>query len=397
MKYFWCALIFLSLPSLSQEIKEVQVEIKTDKGDKEIAIRKAVDQISRKFVESFLGQEKYQENKKNIKKNIIRNQNRYILFSKSSPSVPQNDGKFLTTVTLGISEKNLEGLLIEHNLFYRSQGSLCIVPVIAFTVDVNEKESYLWWLDKNQNNLAGSLAEDFYHSLALHVIKSGFYSLDPVFSRFYEGLPESILRKTEKSRNIKPLSNFLQCHLILSGRISLKKNTENHSLISHFAFKIFNTQTDQVLFKLRKKILVPKMTPPLKKVRIKKAFDEISQRILTSMAYQLATYREKGALDLNRLFLAIQGPLTYFEREALEKALVHHIPSIKSLQKRYMASHRAVYEMKSDRNIAKVADVIKKTVIPNYQIKVTTQNKKQLELYARTQTTRKNKKPKTLN
>ena len=383
MKCFFFCLIYFSFSSFSQTIKEFRIDITTAQGEKKTAITKAVNQISRQFVESFLGKEKYQENEEKIKKTIFKNQNRYILFSKSSKSIPQNDGKFLTTVTLGISEQNLKGLLLEHNLFYKSHGSLCVLPVIAFTVDLGKKESYLWWSPPEQKStLPKSLAKNFHSSLSLHVTKSGFYSADPIFSRFHEALPLVILNGKEKSKNLKSLVGFLQCHIVLSGKVLIKQNKESKTLTNYFVFKIFNTQTNQLLFKIRKKFLVPELPSDLKNKQIKKIFSEISQRILTSIAYQLS--EEKGTLDLTRLFLSIQGPLTYFEREALAEALIRKISPIKSLQKKYMSSNRTLYEMKSDEGIAKVADIIKKSIIPNYQVKITTYNKKRLEIHART-------------
>ena len=382
MKCFFFCLIYFSFSSFSQTIKEFRIDITTAQGEKKTAITKAVNQISRQFVESFLGKEKYQENEEKIKKTIFKNQNRYILFSKSSKSIPQNDGKFLTTVTLGISEQNLKGLLLEHNLFYKSHGSLCVLPVIAFTVDLGKKESYLWWSPEQKSTLPKSLAKNFHSSLSLHVTKSGFYSADPIFSRFHEALPLVILNGKEKSKNIKSLVGFLQCHIVLSGKVLIKQDKESKTLTNYFVFKIFNTQTNQLLFKIRKKFLVPELPSDLKTKQIKKIFSEISQRILTSIAYQLS--EEKGTLDLTRLFLSIQGPLTYFEREALAEALIRKISPIKSLQKKYMSSNRTLYEMKSDEGIAKVADIIKKSIIPNYQVKITTYNKKRLEIHART-------------
>ena len=386
MKRLFSLLIFFSFPAFSQTITEVRLDIKTNEGDKKTAIKKAVDQISKELVENFLGQEKYQKNKKKINQTIIKNQNRYILFSKTSSSIPQNDGKFLTTVTLGISEKNLEGLLLEHNLFYSSQGSLCVLPVIAFSASLNEQESYLWWFHKKQNSLLEKLAKDFYNDLSLHLIDKGFYSVDPLFSRLYEGLPPLVLRKKEKIKNIKPLADFLQCHIILTGKVSLKQNKENEALTTYFVFKIFNTLTNQVLFKMRKKLLVSEKLSYLKTKQLERVFSEVSQRILISIADQLSRYKEKGVLDLNRLFLAVYGPLTYPERETLEEAFIHHIPSIKTLQKRYITSNKIVYEIKSDQEISQLANIIRKTSIPNYKIKVTVDSKKkQLEIYARTQ------------
>ena len=381
----WFFVLF-SFPSLSQSIREVQVDIKTDNGGKKAAIRQAIDQVSRELVENFLGKEKYQKNKEKIRKNIMGNQNLYVLSSKSSTPVLQDDGKFLTVVTLGVSEKNLESLLLEHNLFYKSQGSLCVLPVISFVTDLDKEESYLWWSDQRQDNLPGYLAEYFYSSLSLQIVKSGFYGVDPVFSQFYENLPSSLLKRKERIKGLKPLTNFLQCYIIVSGKVRLEKSKEANSLMAHFHFKTFNIQTNQILFKMKKQILFSSEgygSKSKNNVKVKRAFKEISKKILTSIAWQLSNHREQGILDLNNLFLGIQGPLSYFEKEKLEAALVDYIHAIKSLKKKYMSSSKTVYELKASENTVELAAILKKANIPGYHLKVVAYNKKQLEIYAK--------------
>ena len=382
-KYFWCFLILFSFSSLSQTIREVQVDIKTGEGNKKAAIRQAINQISRELVENFLGKEKYRKNRKKVKKTIMGNQNRYVLSSKSSNPVLQEDGKFLTVVTLGVSENNLEKLLLEHNLFYKSHGSLCVLPVISFVTDLEKKKSYLWWSDEKRDSLPGQLAEHFYNSLSLQIVKSGFYGVDPIFSRFYENLPSAVLKRKEKIKNLDSLTDFLQCHIVISGKVFLKKSKKPGFVKAHFTFKTFNIQTNQVLFQMRKQILFPYKKKKSPYTGLKKTFIEISKKLLTSMAWQLSDYREKGTLDLSRLFLGIQGPLLYFEREALEAALVHHIHSIKSLKKTYMSASKTVYEMKSSKSTKELVDIVKKTVIPDYQLKVIAYNKRQVEIYVK--------------
>lgn len=383
MKILYFILFFLTPFVLA--IKEVRLDITTEKKDKRAAIRQAVNQASREFVETFLGQDKYQKDQKTITEKIIKNQNRYIVFSKSSPFKVGDDGRFQTTVTLGISEENLKSLLLEHNLFYESLASLCVLPVISFSLERDkEKEIYSWWFSEKGSRLAATLSADFFDALSSHVIDSGFYGLDPVFSRLQESVPDFVFSRQEKISNIKSLAEFLKCHIVLSGRVSLKENKKTGALISYFEFKVFNVQTHQVLFKMRKKILVPgKRGIPLSDSNLKKAFSEVSRRILSSISHQLSAYRAKGALDLSRLFLAIQGPLTYFQREAFEKFLVRHVASIKSLQKRYMASGKTVYEMESDKSIAQLSDIVKTSAPPGYHIKVIAYNKKQLEIYVK--------------
>lgn len=381
MKLIYFFVLFFSVFSFSEsEINEIKIDIRTEEGNKKLAIQKAVDQISRETVEALLGEEKYKENENVIKENIIKNQNRYILFSKSSEAVSQEDGKLLTTVTLGFSKSNLEQLLIEHNLLFNSKGSLCILPLISFTTILDERKAYSWWLDETEEELPKKLARNFFKKLSFYSVKNGFYGMDPVFSQLRKALFFNF--KGEKAVSTKKLADFFQCHVILSGKIFLKESKETDSLENYIAFKVFNIKTQRVFFKIRKKILVPVQHFPISKHKTQKFFSEVSKRILESVAHQLSIHKKEGTLDLNRLFLSIQGPLSYSEKEALEKKLIRHIPAIKSLQKRYMSSHKTTYEIKYGQSIEELRKTIKKIDIPDYKIKVIAQSKKQVEIYA---------------
>ena len=171
-------------------------------------------------------------------------------------------------MTLGISIKNLEQLLIEHNLLFNSKGSLCILPIISFTIALNKRETYSWWLEEEESGLSKKLAKNFYKKLSFYSVKSGFYGMDPVFSR----LNKTQLFQKGKTIRVKDITDFFDCHIVLSGKIFLKEGRETKSLENYIAFKAFNIQTKRIFFKIRKKILVPVQKLPFSEKEIKKFF-----------------------------------------------------------------------------------------------------------------------------
>ena len=141
-RLFLVFFIFFSSVSLSQNVERIEVEITTDEINRRLIERKALNDVSRSFVKNFLGEDKFNSEKLKIEKNIIKNKNRYILFTKTDASVEQENGTYLTKVHVGLSKDNLQSLLVEHDLFYTSQGASCVLPIVAFETKMKNKDTY---------------------------------------------------------------------------------------------------------------------------------------------------------------------------------------------------------------------------------------------------------------
>ena len=522
-----------AFPQEIQEIQEIQVEVRTEDGAKKAAIAQAAAQASREAVLDFLGQEKYNANLRAVQKHILANHNRFLLYSKSGAGRIQDDGRFLTTVTLGFSKKNLQKLLLEHNLFFASKGSLCILPLVSFAFSPpsgslsagpapgtqqapltqaplsgllstakNRQEPYYFWREappifdraeesgggaslkkpgffsglaakaakpasglnlfrgeekaapsvtepeaaraaksarREAKDLSGKeeallaektasergpkiLAEIFHNRLSLSAVKNGLFSPNPSFSRLpsalsvfgFRHLPVALSKK-----EIARLADFLECRLILSGKIRVSQSAQaqgsSASVLSHYiSLKAFHAQTRRVFFKINRKILVPahfssassaakpgavagtdfsgtsggaagrgaknSLAGPFLDDSTLQAFAAVSEKVLSGAVSQLAEEKREGSLDLHALLLAVQGPLAEFEKERLEKALIKHVPAIKSLQKRLLSSARSVYLVKTDANARELKRFIKSASVPGYRIKIVASGKRRIEL-----------------
>ena len=499
MKFvFAAALCLFSQAAFSQGIQEIQIEVRTEDGDKRAAIAKATAQASREAALAFLGREKYSKNLRAVQKHIIANHNRYILYSKSGAGRVQDDGKFLTTVTLGFSKKNLQKLLLEHNLFFASKGSLCILPLVSFAFSPppgkpflkkpalgapgpptppsekrgrrQKEEPYYFWREKElsldrasapfagifgskgksassmpqeaaalETQSAGGeaealaagkrlpeqpssfppeiLAEIFHKQLSLSAVQNGLFSLDPSFGRFQEalsffGFHSLPFKLPKKGAALNRLTDFLECRLILSGKVRVSQSAHAQEssapVLTHsISLKAFHARTRRIFFKTSRKILVPaffssggvadktssgkapsKKNPAQKAAEeaadsIQKAFAAVSEKVLSGAVYQLAEEKRDGSLDLHALLLAVQGPLAEFEKERLEKALIKHVPAIKSLQKKSLSAARSVYLAKTDRNVRDLKKLVKSASVPGYSIKIIASGKRRIEIYVK--------------
>ena len=399
--------VLFCLPGLpsAQEMEGFIREIYLDTESKQLAQRKAVNEISRELVIEIIGKDKYEGEKSKIEDNIIKNQNRYILSLKTSKAVLQDDGKFAFTVKIKVSRGNLKKLLLEQNLFYASEGSSCLLPMVSFSSHFKEgKKSYSWWLghsNEEQNVTLQQLAGSFFELLSAEFIKIGFYALNPVFQKMKEGTPPSVLpKKNRYVRDFTSLSKFYACDVVLLGYVHLGQlpfarssplfnifsafkdkhtNSPPRPYFTQFSFNVVNIKSRQFLFKLRKKFPFPDN----KQMSVQDEALLRSKDVLDSITFQLSSYREKGSLDLNRLTISVQGPLSYAQKEQLKKSLVRHISSLQNLEERLLTSSRVVYEAESSKNIRFIAQQLKKAVLPHFIIQLKGYKKQELEIYAK--------------
>ena len=380
MKYFF---LFFCFSVSAGTIETRELDITTETGDKSSAIEKAVQQVSRDFVKHLMGKEKYKKNRSLIERKIIKNKNRYILFVKTSAPKAREEGDYLTKVTLGVSEENLTALLLENNLFYSSAGASCILPAITFKTvrkQNRRKEALSWWENNEEKPpLLQNLSEVFYSALSEAFVPAGFYVMDPVFSRLSQSVPSSVLPAKNSARQFRKLTDFLNCDLILSGNLTVEKDLILPSYTGEFHLKVFNMKTLRELFSFKKRVIFPATEKDMKT-----GFLSGLSAVTNSLKYQLSFYRDRGALDLNRLFISIQGPLTYHQKERLRDLLVRDIPAIKDLRENLVTAGRVLYEMESSRNMKDLAGAVRSHKFPLFKVKVTGHTQKKMDIYAKT-------------
>jgi len=406
---FYFFLFFLFGFAQAQSVETFIKGVQSVSDSKQMAQQKALNEVSREVVVKMIGKEKYQKEKKKIEKYIIKNQNRYILSAQSSQPILQDDGNFFSAVTVRVSPENLKNLLLEHNLFYVSEGSFCLLPVVTFASYLNEeKQSYSWWLKgghKETDSLLKRMAGSFFGLLKKEFIKQGFYVLDPVFQKMAEGTPNRVLpQKSSRVRDFIPLAKFYTCDIVLLGyvQVGALPSTKSPSLLdslfsfyqsegktekvleisqyfTQFSFNVFNIKTRQLLFKLKKQF-------PFSVAMEKKPEKEMLLRwegVLDSLIYQLSSYQREGSLDLSRLLISIQGPLTYAQKEQLKESLVERVPGIQNLEERLLTASREVYEAESSRDMRSIAKQLKALSLPKFVIQVKGYRKRELEIYAK--------------
>ena len=404
---FFSFFLFYFAPADGLESLSKEVYINSD--SKQLAQQTALNEFSRELVLQMIGQKKYEKERRKVEKAIIQNQNRYILSTRSSPPVLQEDGKFLSMVTIQFSKENLKNLLLEHHLFYAEKSSFCVLPLLSFALSFDGKKEIWSWQKKNREGqspvpVLKNMTKSFFELLSRELIKTGFFPLDPVFQKMAEGAPSAVWpKKSSRARDFIPLAHFFRCDIILFGSVQAgdignnlsflgewfstfkekkeKPPSSSSSYFTRFSFHVFNIKNRRTLFKLKKQFPFPSS---MKKTPAKEVLSRFRD-VLDSLLYQLSSYQTEGSLDRNRLIISVQGPLSYAEKEKLKKALIKSTPGIQSLEERLLTSNRVVYEAGSSQSIKQVAKQLKALSVPGFVIQLKGYKKQELEIYAKKQ------------
>lgn len=387
--------LILSFSSSAQTIESYEKIVELETDSKKTAQEMALNEISRDLIIDILGKKEYQKNRSQLEKQIIKNKNRYVLSIDSSSGKMEDTGKFSFVVNIKISKDNLKSLLKKHSFLKSASSFYCILPLISFSSHFGTEKKIWSWLDEKSTSLE-PVARSFFDSLGKEFTKKGFYFIDPVFQKTAMAAPSAILpKKTNKMKYFNPLIGFYSCDIILSGFIHFGKSKEGYYFLSkefysegtleenhwiQFVIRGFNRKTKESLFDLSRQF-------PLKK-EDKKAFHKTAtvkfEEIIESLIYQFSFYQERGSLGLDRLMIALQGNLSYPEKERLINQIAQEAGSLKNIQIVYLSPQRVVYRVEAEKTLSQIIKELKAISLKNFDFQVRKTADSKLEIYAKT-------------
>ena len=367
------------------ETYEKTIDLNTD--NKKVAQNIALNQASRELIIQMLGQKEYNKQKSQIEKKIIKNKNRYVLSISSSSGKLQDTGKFRFIVTIKISKNNLRDLLKSSSVVKVSRSSYCIIPLIAFSSELEKnKQTWFWWKPEQNSEEVFStqkkLAKTFFSTLSRDFTKLGFYFIDPVFQKTVQAVPVSLLpKRSKKMKHFNSLIHFYSCDIILSGSINIEKNASKNlsSLNTEYLLKVmirvFNQKTKESLFELNREFSLGN------KASLQKTMELKSQEVIESLIYRFSFYKERGSVGLDRLMLALQGDLSYSEKEQFITQIMQKVNGLKNIQIVYLSSQRAIYKSDLSKPLDEILKNLKKIKLKNFVFQARIDSHAKLEIY----------------
>jgi len=395
--FFIKVFILLSaFSSFADSIQTYKKSIDLEIDSKKLAQDMVLSEVSRDLIIELVGKSEYQKHRAKIEKYILANKNRYILSISSSSGQREDTDKFRFTVTIKVSKSHLEALLKDHVFLKKEDFSQCVLPLLSFSSHFGKnKQVWSWWNAENHFSHNKELASFFFDSLSKAFTKIGFYFIDPVFQKTETALSSFLLPIPSRNRkHFKPIAEFYSCDIVLSGMIHSGKSLEGLSFLSNhfyskgttkkrhwlqFVIKVFNIKTGDGLFELTRQF-------PLEGSTQGKALQEEinlkSQEMIESLIYRFALSKEKDSLGLNRLMIALQGNLSYPEKEKIMKR-ISSIDELKHSQIVYLSSQQAIYQLESSKTDKEIVQKIQTLSFKGFILKARRVGDSRLEIYAK--------------
>lgn len=361
-------------PASAQEVIDLQLTERFDPA--EVAASKAeifdrlVERIAFENIQTFIGKEKTERNKENIKNKVVKNFNRFILSSKSSP-ITKVPGTNLQEVKVDIklSLKNLRSLLLEEGLLYQTEGPPKLLPAVRF-IDRVGAVSYNWWADKptRESTYLVSAFKSFQGSLKSELMKIGFYSMNPSEGNFGESVPEAYKLQAPQTPDLLFLGELFKSSIVLKGDIIFrgKPNQEGVYLID-FRIQALQTQNGRMLAEV---VRVYETPVGEFKAGVAKKFNEVVDKVSEDLATQMNDAWKKGTFGASLLRLVVKSDLPPKDLEDFKKVVVLQVREVKALRERVMANRSLTFEMDSSAPPQQVAQAIRIAKFNQFKVQV---------------------------
>lgn len=337
---------FAQQKNLVERVVELESKEKNPVTARSIIINQATEKVSEDMIKEIIGEAKYQRNKSMISAKILKQSPRFIPFSKPGEMKPLQPEGFRMSVSLRVSVDDLQTLLLENGLFYESDSTPVVLPVIRFNDRVNT-QAFAWWLEdgistkpflqKENRNLEDGLKSAF--------LKNNFYVLKPSSMRLGTILPQGFKTDTLRFEDQQLLAQKLNSQIVIDGEISLAKSQERSDAVT-IAMKMTALQVvnGRVIAEVTRQFETDGGNFELVTDRKLK---EVLETVSSDLSSQVLEAWQKGALGASLYRLSIRGRLPLQNQEAFKEALKSKVREVKNVTERVISMDGLVYEVDS--------------------------------------------------
>ena len=370
-------LLFLLLFSSSVHSGETVLEVAQKSPNVKKAVQTAIKKVSVELMEQFIEPSKLKAQKKQIQKIISTYSNRYISYTRTSTPIQKEDQSFIIPVTIGFSEKNLKKILLEEDLFYSGTSHLRVLPLILFE-NLVDRETYAWWIKRKSEPDMSKQMSDFYNQVQDTLMSYGFFLINPEVAGSRYFIPDDLLFKKPKKRNIFNLTRFFQCHLVMTGSIKIRESDVKSMLSVKVELTVYHADSGRLLAAVERleKIRVDEEKPR----SLMALFLEQNKDFTKGLGVQLQSIYEAGQISSNLLKVIVQGKLNYRDSNRFKELLNSKIKDIKDLKENIIQSKSVTYIANTSASAEVVSKKIKSTLFPGFYVRVARVRKNEIVL-----------------
>ncbi|MGE0764776.1 MAG: hypothetical protein AB7N80_15995 [Bdellovibrionales bacterium] len=356
--------------AIAQESLDTTVEVTFERnkgavGQKEVFDR-AIEKVSNQYIEQLIGEAKAAKNQGVIKNRIVKNSGKYILFIKANS--PQAVAEILKyPVSLKISVKNLETLLLQEGLLYKADGPPKLLPMVTVLDRVNS-QSYSWWNPGQNNAVMADLAKRFHLGLRRELRSRGFFGLEPIGGDYRQMLPTALHVENPATEDLLLLSEFYRAQVVARGQVIIAPERTRADV---FKIEVRMSALHATNGRVIGEVIRTYNTEPGPFQQVVKAkLDETLEKLAGDLATQILEAWKSGTFGAALLNVAISGDLNYQQIAQFKKLLLGQVKDLKTLKERLFEPGRVTFETDSAANSEQLASSIRQKTFPRFQVSV---------------------------
>lgn len=379
LNWLFISMVFvISLGAYAQDLVEATVDVVTEKkglAQKDV-FDQAIERVSLQRIEQLIGDAKASKNSSLIKNRIIKNSGKYIMFIKSQNPV-QTGGGLRYPVSIKLSMKSLETLLLREGLLYKADGPPKLLPMVTFIDRVNS-QMFTWWNQPVQKGFLTDLASHFNRGLRKELRTKGFFGLDPITGNYRQLLPAALQVENPSTEDLLLLTEFYRAQVVARGQVVIApQRTRSDVYRIEMRLAALHATNGRVIGEV---IRAYDSEPgPFNQV-VKAKLDEVLEKLASDLSSQILDAWKSGTFGAALLSLAVNGDLNYQQSAQFKKLLQEQVKDIKTLKERLFEPGRVVYEMDSAATSDQLAALLRQRSFPRFQVNVSNVRPEGVEL-----------------
>lgn len=336
--------------------------------------KRAVEKVSLESIESFIGKERLDANRKKIDEKIIANSSKYLL-SMRTGQVQKDKGQFALDVQLKLSLKNLRSLLLSEGLLYQMEGTPTVLPIVRISDQV-ALQAYAWWDTKTSNSSFAKGAFDIFTGDLAAQIKPTNYQLKTPWNDKKKPLQVEVADKLSAADTIK-LAEAHKAAILLRGEITFSPKADSGSYVINIHLTATQTSNGRVMADVQRKF---ETQPGSYRNVIVPKFKEISPKIASDLVVQLDDAWKKGKFGTQLIRLAVRSDLTPTQLEAFKKILLLQVRDIKGIRERLLSANKTIFDIDSAAPAQQLAQALKTKSLTQFKVEVADADNEEIEI-----------------
>jgi hypothetical protein len=321
----------------------------------------ATEKISETLIKEIVGEAKYLRNKALVTRKILKNSARYIPFSRPGDLIPVGEG-FKMAVSMKISMDDLQSMLLENGLFYKSDGTPTVIPMVRWS-DRVRMQSWSWWKEPEEFAKAFLIKQNksLETSLRAAFLKVQFYSMRPASLKYSQILLPAFLSDHWSADDLQSVSQKLGVQILVDGEITFVKSQErSEAVVIHIKMSATQVQNGRSIAEVSRQMETE--PGPFESTVDKKLRDGLDQASV-DLATQVFEAWSHGTIGSSLYKLMLRGRLPIVRQEAFKEIFRSKVREIKNIRERLVSPDSIIFEVDS---LAGPSEIAKK--IPSFEI-----------------------------